>query len=183
MKSLIAAASAAAAVAIAAPAFAQTSAMAPVTGYVDLGYSYADTAITGLGTGGLNVLDGRIGAKFGRYIGAEGELGFGVGSKTIGGADVKLRSTYAGYAVGHLPLSPQAELFARVGYGHSSIRASSAGLGGSVTTGTDSWNFGGGAEYFLTPHDGLRAEYTREDFRHDNGHANVFAISYVRRFR
>ena len=181
MKSLVAAASAIVLAAVAAPAFAQSSPLAPITPYVNLGYSYADSTLNNFAANpGFSVIDGRLGAKIGRYLGAEGELGFGVNTTSQGGVGYKVRNTYAGYAVGFLPIMPNADLFARIGYGHENLRATVNGQ--SFNTGTDSVNFGAGGEYFLTPNDGIRVDYTRDDFRDDNGHANVWGVSYVRRF-
>jgi outer membrane immunogenic protein len=185
MKSLIAAASALAAVAVAAPAFSQTPSIPPVTGYVDLGYSYAAYDPNLGASASLSMLDGRLGAKVGKYVGAEGEFGFGINTDNFAGAyDGKLKTTYAGYLVGYLPLAQNAEFFGRVGYGHSNakIHDLSTSPATEINTGENSWNFGAGFQYFLTANDGFRAEYTRYDFRHDAGQANVFGISYVRRF-
>ena len=181
MKSLIAAASALALVAVAAPAFAQSSPFGPVTPYVNLGYSYADTTLNNFGANpGFNVVDGRLGAKLGRYFGAEGELAFGLNTTNQGGVGYKVRDTYAGYAVAFLPIMPHADLFARIGYGHDNLRANVNGQ--SFTTGTDTVNYGAGGEYFVTPHDGVRVDYTRDDFRDNNGHANVWGVAYVHKF-
>jgi hypothetical protein len=182
MKSLIVAASALAIAAVAAPAFAQSATpFGAVTPYVDLGYSYADTTLNNFSANpGFSVIDGRLGAKLGRYLGAEGELGFGVNTTDQGGVAYKARNTYAGYAVAFLPVMPNADLFARVGYGHDNLRATVSGQ--TFDTGTDSVNFGAGGEYFVTPHDGIRLDYTRDDFRQDNGHADVWGVSYVHRF-
>ena len=174
MKRFIGAAVALAAAGFAAPSFAESPA---VTGYVNLGYSYVDTADSAK----LSALGGRVGARIGRYLGAEGEAGFGINSDTVSGVDVKLTSTYAGYGVAFLPLMPNADLFARVGYGHSNVRGTFGGV--SVTSGEDSVNYGAGAQYFFTANDGVRAEYTRFDFRNNGGSANVYGVSYVRRFR
>jgi hypothetical protein len=176
MKHLIAAASAAVLAAVSAPAFAQGASAPDVTGYGNLGYSLAD-----LQNGpSLSALGGRLGARFARYFGVEGEAAFGVGSKSYGGADVKLKSSVAGYAIGFLPVQPNFDVFARVGYGHDTIKATAAGV--SSSAGEDSVNYGGGVQAFFTPHDGVRAEYTRHDLRHNGGTANVWSVSYVRKF-
>jgi hypothetical protein len=181
MKSLIAAASAIAIAAVAAPAFAQSSSFGPITPYVNLGYSYADTSLDNFGANpGFSVIDGRLGAKIGRYFGAEGEVGFGLNTADQGGVGYKVRNSYAGYAVGFLPIMPNADLFARIGYGHDNLRATVNGQ--SFDTGADTLNYGVGGEYFLTPHDGIRVDYTRDEFRQNNGHANVWGVSYVRKF-
>jgi len=180
MKPMIAAAVAALAVgATAAPALAD-QATDILTGYVNLGYSYADYS-----PAHLNVIQGRIGARFWRYFGVEGEGALGVSGDTVsqGGytIDTKLKSEFAGYAVGFIPISPQADIFGRVGYGRSNLHAYIAGVGGG-DVGENSLNFGGGAEYFLTHNDGLRVEFTRFDYRNNLGGADVYSISYVRRF-
>ncbi len=180
MKSIISAAVAAAAAAsVAAPALAD-EATDIFTGYVNLGYSYADFS-----PAHLHVLQGRIGARFQRYFGVEGEGAFGVSSDTVsqGGFTIntKLKSEFAGYAVGYLPLGRTGDLFARVGYGRSNLHAYIAGLGGG-DVGEDSLNFGGGAQFFFTRNDGIRLEYTRFDYRHNLGDANVYSVSYVRKF-
>ena len=175
MKSLIVAASAVAMAAVAAPAFAQGAAP-QVTGYANLGYSLVDTQ----GAPNLSAVQGRLGARIAQYFGVEGEAGFGVGSKRLSGVDVKVKSTVAAYAVGFLPVQPNFDVFARVGYGHDTVKATLAGV--SASAGEDSVNYGGGAQYFFTAKDGLRAEYTRHDLRHNGGDANVWSISYVRKF-
>ncbi len=175
MKSLLAAAAAATIAAVAVPAFAQSGEAPAVTGYVNLGYSYVDANPVK-----FHVLGGRLGARFGKYVGVEGEGGFGVNSDTFSGVNFKLTSTYNGYGVAYLPMTPYADLFARVGYGHTNIRGSLAGV--SVGGGENSLNFGGGVQYFFTKKDGFRGEYTRYDFRNGGGSANVYGISYVRKF-
>ena len=129
----------------------------------------------------LWALQGRVGARFARYFGAEGEAAFGVNTDNVNGVDVKLRHEYAGYGVVHMPLVRNLDIFGRVGYGHSSIRASAPGV--TTTDGSNSVNYGGGVQAFFTPKDGIRAEYTRYDFTRDGaGAANVWSVSYVRRF-
>ena len=139
MKSLIVAASAVAMAAVAAPAFAQGAAP-QVTGYANLGYSLVDTQ----GAPNLSAVQGRLGARIAQYFGVEGEAGFGVGSKRLSGVDVKVKSTVAAYAVGFLPVQPNFDVFARVGYGHDTVKATLAGV--SASAGEDSVNYGGGAQ-------------------------------------
>jgi outer membrane immunogenic protein len=180
MKSLIAAASAAALCA-AIPALAQAQNFSPVTTYGTLGYtnSHVDGGVD------LGAIQGRLGARFGNYVGVEGELAGGVKSDDadVGGTsvNVKLRHQEAIYGVAFLPVTPKADLFARVGYGSSNIRAS--GSGSSFTGSQDSWNYGVGGQYFLTPKDGVRVDYTRHDF---NGGGDLksdeWGVSYVRKF-
>jgi outer membrane immunogenic protein len=184
MKSLMIAASAATALATAfalpVAAHAQSaSTFSPVTVYGSVGYS----GISGNDVD-LGAIQARLGARFGSYVGVEGELAGGVKDDTVNvaGTDVqvKLRHEEAAYGVGFVPVTPKFDLFARVGYGHQDIKASAAGV--SNTGGLDSWNYGGGGQYFFDNNNGVRLDYTRHDFTHDNGAANVWSIGYVRKF-
>ncbi|MFL5295391.1 MAG: porin family protein [Phenylobacterium sp.] len=188
MKFLIAAA--AAATLLPAVALAQT---APPTGlYGTLGYANAHA-----GDFNLGAVQGRLGWRFNDWLGVEGELGFGVnddkGSQTVGGVNVntsvKLKDQEAIYAVGFLPLSNQFDLLARIGYGHQSVKASATatGTGGPITVSDradgDSWNFGVGAQYHFDGANGVRADYTREEFRGSGSdHADIWAIAFSHRF-
>lgn len=175
MKSLILAASALAAAAFAAPAFAADSSATAVTGYTNLGYANADSE-----GADYNILGGRAGFKVGQYVGAEAELAFGIGTTDVGGVSTKVQDAYAGYVVAHLPLSPNAEVFVRGGYGYTNMHYSA---GGAIDeSGDASWNFGAGAQYFVTAQDGVRLDYTREEFRNDGGHSNVWGVAWVHRF-
>lgn len=180
MKALITAVSVAALAALApAAASAQTVNMSP-TFYGTLGYADANNDHLNLGT-----IQGRLGARFGQYLGVEGELGFGVaGDKTtINGVDVKanIQHQAAIYGVGFLPLSSQFDLLARVGYGETRAKATAAGAANSADG--DSWNYGVGGQYRFDDKNGVRADYTREEYTGDGpGAANVYALSYVRKF-
>ncbi|HEX3700621.1 MAG TPA: outer membrane beta-barrel protein [Phenylobacterium sp.] len=190
MKSLVLAASAAAAAcAIPAIASAQT-ATAPTGAYATLGYADADTGGVNLGA-----IQGRLGWRFNNWLGVEGELAGGVkgdhldvptglASPATARADVKLRHEEAIYGVGFLPLSPQWDLLARVGYGNQTIKASAPGFPGAAAEASGrSWNYGAGAQYHWDVANGIRADYTREEFTHGtSGHANVWAVAYSHRF-
>jgi len=176
MKTLFAAAAVAAVAAFAAPAMAQT-AMGPVSGYANLGYAYAHADPVN-----LSAVEGRLGVRT-TYLGVEGQGAFGVNDDTAAGVKIKLRNEFSGYAIGFLPLGASgAEAFARVGYGHSSFRAKSGAI--EVTDGQDSVNYGAGVQYFFNHGpNGVRGDYTRYDFTgNGNGSADVWAISYVRKF-
>jgi opacity protein-like surface antigen len=179
MKSLVLTATAAVALIAAAPALADSPSYSGVTTYGTLGYAYLydhdvnDSAITG-----------RLGARFGRYLGVEGELTTGVGTNhvTVGGApsDVHLKDQYAGYAVGYLPVLPNADLFARVGLGESDFHSSVPGL--ALSGAHNSFNYGVGGQYMFDAHNGIRADFTRYDYQYDVPDANVVSVSYVRKF-
>lgn len=182
MKFVTAAALAALAAAII-PAAAQAQDLGPTTFYGSAGYSHADLDEVDLGA-----IQGRLGARFGQYFGVEGEAAFGVKDDTyrppvtIGGSpvDVELKHSLAVYGVGFLPVAPNADLYARVGYGTSKIEASLAGT--SASADGESWNYGVGGQYFFDGMNGVRADYTRYDFEDDAGKADVWSIGYVRKF-
>jgi len=192
MKILFAAA--AAACLLPAAALAQTAPAATnSTGfYGTLGYLGTNTQDLDLGA-----IQGRLGYRFLPWLGVEGEGAFGVkndkSSQIINGvtvdSKVHLRDQEAIYGVGFLPLSPNFELFGRVGYGHEGAKVTATALaaGGPVTVADkvagDSWNFGAGGQWFFDDKNGIRADYTRYEFTpRDSGHADTWALSYVRKF-
>ena len=183
-KSLIAAASVAA-IASVLPAAAQAQAQnffAPTekTGaYANLNLGLADG-----GQPDLGIVQGRLGYRFNNYLGLEGEAATGIKSDTdnIGGVDVntKLKHEFAGYVVGFAPIATNTDLIARVGYGTTRIKASALGVSDSASE--ESWNFGVGAQHLFDGVNGIRADYTRQEFNHDAGHANVWTVGYARKF-
>lgn len=179
MKSLIATAAAAAIVAVVVPAAASAQSMSNVTGYGSLGYSAHD-----LDGANVGAIQGRVGARFGQYLGVEGELGFGVKKDDVDVLGVrgkaKLQNQAAIYGVGFLPIAPNADLYARVGYGSSEAKVSA--LGASAKADGDSWNYGAGGQYFFDDKNGVRADYTRHDFTDSSAKADVWSVGYVRKF-
>jgi len=174
--SLIAAAVAAAALV---PAAASAQSASGVTGYGSLGYSHHSMDDVDVGA-----IQGRIGARINPYLGVEGELGFGVKKDdlNIGGVNAKaeLKNSAAIYGVGFLPVAPNADLYARVGYGKSEVKVSAPGV--SAKGDGNSWNYGVGGQYFFDDNNGMRADYTRHDFEDDAGEADVWSVGYVRKF-
>jgi len=161
--------------AVAAPAAAQS--FSNVQG--SIGYTQLDAD-----EGDLGAITGRVGAKFSQYFGVEGEASIGVKDEdiSIAGVDGKLEHDYdaAAYLVGSVPLSPNFEVFGRVGYGTTSIKADVAGV--TIEEDGDSVNYGAGANYFFDGRNGLRADWTRRDFRDDAGEVDTYGLSFVRRF-
>jgi outer membrane immunogenic protein len=193
MKALMAAASAAVLV-CAVPAIAAAQATPNTGAYGTLGYDNTHDSGSNLGA-----IQGRLGYRFNDWLGVEGELAGGVKgddvSATVGGATAtgkaKLSHQEAIYGVGFLPLGTQWDLLGRIGYGHSKVKVDDITVTGagapisnlSGSAGGDSWNFGVGAQYHWDTQNGVRADYTREEFRGGNaGHADVWAIAYSRRF-
>lgn len=183
MKTILIAVSGFAAALTAVPALAQeTNPLGPVSGYGTLGYANID------GNGvDLSGAQARLGARFGRYFGVEGETTLGLNSDQTSMAgsptSVRLRDQYAGYAVGYLPVLPNADLFARVGYGRTDTRLSDYGASTTYRYGVNSWNYGVGGQYFFNGGpNGVRLDYTRYDYQNHSSDNDVWAVSYVRKF-
>ncbi len=175
---LIAAASLTASVAtlaLAAPASAQTAPYSGVSWYGNLGYTDFNP-----NNANVSAITGRLGARFGQYFGVEGELSGGIGDSHIDGASVHLQNQEAIYGVGFLPIAPNADLFARVGYGGADYKVSANG--GDFHGNLQSWNFGAGGQYFFDHANGIRLDYTREDATNHGPDANVWGVAYVRKF-
>jgi len=174
MKSLLFAAAAAAALVGSATAFAQ-----PIDLYGTLGGEDINSDSANIGT-----VSGRLGARFIPYLGVEGELSAGLGADHVNIAGVRtgvrVNDQYAGYAVGFLPITPNADLLARIGYGATDLHLSQPGR--SFHDYVTSWNAGVGGQYFFDGKDGVRADYTRETADRSNLDANVWSLAYVRKF-
>jgi opacity protein-like surface antigen len=147
--------------------------------YGNLGYSAVDSDDVTLGA-----ITGRLGARFHQNFGVEGEAAFGVDDDSfrVGtvNAKAKLKHEFAAYGVGFLPINEKFELLARLGYGTSKVRVSTPAA--SASDSDESWNYGVGAQYLFDGVNGVRADYTRHDFGSGGNDADVWAVSYVRKF-
>lgn len=161
MKTLMIAASAALLSVAALPAVSQAQEF-----YGTLGYGAVDLD----GAADLGGIQGRLGYKFNPYVGVEGEVAFGIKDDS----DIELKHEVGAFAVGYLPVTPQADLFARVGYTGTTIDTP---LGEADA---DGWAYGVGGQYFFTDKDGVRVDWTRHDY--DGGDADVLAVAYTRKF-
>jgi len=181
MKNALIAAASLAAIAAVVPAAAQAqAATAANTGaYVNLNGAFATA-----GSADVGAIQGRLGYRFMPYLGVEGELAAGVKSDTdtIAGVRVnqKLKHEAAAYAVGFLPVGPDTDVLARIGYGSTKFRVKSGGV--SASDSVESVNYGVGAQHHFDGVNGIRADYTYQDFNHGFGHANVWSLGYTRRF-
>lgn len=138
----------------------------------------------------LAVVQGRIGAKFMPYLGVEAEAATGFADDTWhvpyapyqAQVTTELNYQVAGYAVGFLPLTEKAELFARVGYGKTRIDRDVLidGEHGSANESLDGWSYGAGGQYFFDGQNGVRLDFTRHDL--DDENIDAWAVGYVRRF-
>jgi len=164
MKSLMITAAAAALTMAAIPAMSQAQEV-----YGTVGYANVDANGPTLGA-----IQGRLGYKFNPYVGVEGEAAFGVSGDSNGGLDVDLKHEVGAYVVGFVPVTPQADLFARVGYSGSKFDTTL----GDVKDDGVAWGVGG--QYHFTDKDGVRLDWTRHDY--DVGNADVWALAYTRKF-
>ncbi|MEI9965882.1 MAG: outer membrane beta-barrel protein [Caulobacteraceae bacterium] len=131
MKLIVMAAVAAAGLGLAAPALAQdATSTSPYRGlYGNLGFN--DDQAQGSNTEGVV---GRVGDRLNKYFGVEGEFNVGVhgGGREFGApgaqthVDVKQQYGGAGYVVGFLPVMPNVDILARVGYGASQYKINPA---------------------------------------------------------
>jgi outer membrane immunogenic protein len=148
--------------------------------YGTLGYS--GSRAEGADTGAVT---GRLGAKLTPHFGVEGELSGGVKDDNIDSNGVRsnIEPTHqaALYGVGFLPVTPNIDLLARIGYGNTQYKTNVAGVEGKFDA--DSVNYGVGAQYKFDDKNGVRADYTREQFRdNDAADANVVSVGYLRKF-
>lgn len=174
---------AAAAAAVASPALAQSTwseiwNFDDARGYGTLGYNYVDKAKTG-------TIQGRLGIDLSRYLAVEAEYGLGVQGhdREILGQTARLEEPWegAGYVVAKLPIGDSFKVHARGGYGHTEFRETYNGSTSDV--GGDHWAYGVGGEYQWSDNNGIRADWTRRQFKgsaRDN--LNTYGVSYVRHF-
>ena len=187
MKYLIAAGMAVAAVCAASAASAQTTTPGSTwTGYGNLGYTYMNVnlpSIAGLPADSTNISAIRVlGGVREKYFGFELQGNFGVSTGSIDTVSLKLNSEASLYAVGFWPVTPKADLFARVGYGHVNFNVSGSGGGGGSSS-DGGVPVGVGGQYMVSPHDGVRLDYTHFfDTQESSVSFDEVSVSYVRRF-
>ena len=132
----------------------------------------------------VGAIQGRLGARFGQYVGVEGEIGLGVlkDNLSVGGVDGEAKMNYsaAAYAVGFLPVGEKADLYVRGGYGTTKGSVTVPGEFNRVSG--ESWNYGAGGQYLFDGKNGVRADYTRHDFTDGGGKADVYSVGYVHKF-
>ncbi len=162
---------------LAVPAFAQ-SASEP-RGYGSLGYTQLEGDTPSVGA-----VTGRLGVDLNRWVAVETEASIGVKDSDFELAGVQGTREHvwdaAGYIVGKAPIGDRISVFARGGYGHTELNSKLAGV--ETDIGGDSWNYGAGAEVALGGQTGLRADWTRRDFREGNRDADAYSLSLIRRF-
>ena len=158
--------------------------------YGSLGYAQFDTKLPDTS---LGAVQGRLGARLAPHLGVEGELAIGVDDDRLGDevyqyipdydGTQKLKGQAGVYAVGFLPLTENAEVFARLGFGRAKLNLKVSYFGQSMDADRteDAFSFGVGAQYFFAGANGIRVDYTRHEFGGRDS-ADAWAAAYVRRF-
>ena len=150
---------------LATPALMSASAQSAPGLYVGGGYSNFAFDSPG-GDVNLGGIQGRLGYEFTPNIAVEGEGTIGV--KDDGGNE--LNNELGIFAVGKIAVSPQIDLFARVGASRTEVN----------DVDDDGLAYGAGAQWNLTSQDGIRGDWTRHDY--DAGEFDAYSVSYVRKF-
>jgi|CXWL01.1.fsa_nt_gi opacity protein-like surface antigen len=166
MKKFALIAAAAAAALIATPAAAQSG---PVgSWYAGAGYTHYD--LEDAEVGGVT---GRLGYRFHPNFAVEGEATLG----TSDDDNAELDNAYGVYGVGILPVTPNIDLFGRVGYQQLSVD----GTGPVADIDEDGIGYGAGANFRVSERFGIRGEYTRLDTGEDSD-ADSFSLGGVVNF-
>ncbi len=149
--------------------------------HLGAGYTYLDA--DGVE---FDVITLRGGYDFTEFLGAEGELQFGLSDETVTAGAVTGDLSYD-FGIGlfgkaQYPLTEQFSVFARLGYVYQEAEAAAAfgGQNFNVSDGEGGVGYGVGAEWAFYGPNGVRFDYTRNDF--DAGENDAFTLSYVRRF-
>jgi outer membrane autotransporter protein len=130
--------------------------------YGELGYSFLEVKDFGFKTN-PQALRGIVGYNFHPYLAAEAMAGFGTSDDSDGALNVKLRNMFGLYAKPKYTWN-NAEVFARLGWAHTSVRASSPVR--STTDKDDDFSWGVGANYNFNPKMYVGADwmrYTKQD--------------------
>ncbi len=127
--------------------------------YGELGYSVLDVDGSGSSVD-LGALTGTIGYGVHENLAVEGMLAFGVNDDKVGGAKVELEHSYGLFAKPRIMLSPNFELFGRLGYVESKLKTSAPGFSSLTDTDGD-WAYGLGGNYYFDRNTYVSANYLR----------------------
>ena len=157
---------------------AQAADDAHPNGTLEVGYTRANWDTTP--DIGFNTIHARGSLQANKYWGGEMELGFGVGSDSVLGGDIKQQVEAGLYVDGYLPMGEHGDLIARVGWTRTVTRVSAGG--GSADFANKGAAAGVGYRYFFKGGDnGVRVDYTHYFYDGDVG-VNAFSVGYVRKF-
>jgi hypothetical protein len=131
--------------------------------YINIGY----TAMTRSAGVDLGAVTARLGVGLTENLAVEAEASYGVNDDN----GVQLDNAFGLFGVASLPLGETFSIYGRAGFSRT---ATSPGRE------DDGIAYGVGAEFYLTPADGLRADVTRHDY--DSGESEAYSLAYIRRF-
>jgi outer membrane autotransporter protein len=134
---------------------AQAQVRAPL--YGELGYSFLDVENFGQDAN-PQALRGIIGYGFHPFLAVEGMAAFGTSGDNAGLQDLKLRSAFGLYAKPRYQIN-NFEVFARLGWAHTQVRANLPGR--STTDKDDDFSWGVGANYHFNPRMYVGADWMR----------------------
>jgi len=128
-------------------------------------------------------LSGKIGYKFTKYLGVEGQAAVGIIDKkdTVRGFEAKagVDTSFGAFGVVRIPTGKGLNLIGRAGYHATQLSAAAGNV--EIDVDTDGFAFGAGSEYIWDDVNGIRLEYTYMDNDSNEG-SDVFTLSYVRNF-
>jgi len=105
---------------------------------------------------------GRVGVKFAKYFGVEGEYAIGLSDWDLGdGVTLGLDNALAGYAVARYPFGngkDSGDVFVRLGYHSTTLEAGVDNASADIKD--EGFAFGLGGTYFFTPNFGVRGDIT-----------------------
>lgn len=107
----------------------------------------------------LGALTGIIGYGVHPNLAIEGMLAVGVQDDKVGGVKVELEHAYGVFAKPRVMLSPNFELFGRLGYVESKLKASVPG--DSLSDSDGDWAYGLGGNYYFNPNTYLSVNYLK----------------------
>ncbi len=123
---------------------------------------------------------GRVGVKFAKYLGVEGEYAMGLSDWDLGdGVTLGLGNAIAGYAVARYPFGDgedSGDVFIRLGYHSTTLEASVGNLTEDIDD--EGFAFGLGGTYFFTPNFGVRGDITSYHLD-DDILGDIGALTYI----
>lgn len=169
---------------------ASTLILAPVPALAGNGQSKASLGYThyeGSGGGELGLITGRYHYDFGKWIGAEAQISYGVDEEEVttdaATADVSAKFGYGGFITLRQGWGLYgSDVFLRGGYATQEIEADVTVEQGSAsaTDDVDGVAYGAGTNLMFTPHFGLRLDYLA--IEGDDSDVDTYSGSLVFRF-
>ena len=132
--------------------------------YGEIGYSAINVDVPHHSVN-LGAISGIVGYGVHENLALEGFLAFGVNDDRIGTAKVELEHAYGVFAKPRVLLSPNFELYGRLGYVESKAKGSNSL--GSLSDSDGDWAYGIGGNYYFDRNTYLGVSYTRFYDKHD----------------